>query len=202
MHGDRAASLFIWFSPPWQHCRPCNRGVNIQIDRRAWFSSSGVPGVEAASPDRELPLQWKPSHKPLPVAWPLKAHVSSWHFLSVCLWNRGFHPVGPHCGLRLSGMMQNTSVFFMGGRQSLNLKDLFIHQKRTWNKVHKYSKGANPHMYTHIWFEIMCAKPAGSEHTQTCACTNHTHALPSSSIHLRMFTCFMNYPLPEPYPSN
>lgn len=118
MHSDKTGSLFIWFSIPRQHCQPCNRGVNIQIDRPAWFSSSGVPEVEAASPDRELPLQWKPSHKPLPVAWPLKAHVSSWHFLSVCLGNTGFHPVGPHFGLRLSGMMQNTSMFFMGGRQS------------------------------------------------------------------------------------
>lgn len=40
--------------------KPRSGGVDLQIDRVAWFSSSGVLEVEAqeeaASPDRELPL--------------------------------------------------------------------------------------------------------------------------------------------------
>lgn len=38
IHSDKIGSLFIWFCTPRQHCQPCNRGVNIQTDRTAWFS--------------------------------------------------------------------------------------------------------------------------------------------------------------------
>lgn len=48
----------------------------------------------------------KPTHKPLPVACPLKIHASSWHFLSTCLGKIGSRPPGPQFVFKLSGMMQ------------------------------------------------------------------------------------------------
>ena len=60
IHDDKMFSLFIWVPAGREDFKPCSGGVNLQIDRADWFSSSGVleleAQVEAASPDRELPL--------------------------------------------------------------------------------------------------------------------------------------------------
>lgn len=57
MHGDEIVSLFHNSQNKKRIVRPCSSGVHRQIDRRFWFSSSGVlEREETACPDRELPL--------------------------------------------------------------------------------------------------------------------------------------------------
>lgn len=122
MHDDKMVSLFIWIT----HKEIMSIAAALSTFKwTEWpdfllrvFWKWRLKRRQQALTESCHCTEQKSSHKPLPVAWHLKVHVSSWHFLSTCLGNIGFHPLGPHFKLTLSGMMQEmqtTSVAFSGG---------------------------------------------------------------------------------------
>lgn len=88
-----------------------------------FFGCLGTGGSgEGSKPWQRAAIAQKPTHKPLPVAFPLKVHVSSWHFLLTRLGNIEFHLLRPKFVFKLRETMQKiktTLLPFNWGTKSL-----------------------------------------------------------------------------------